>query len=82
MTGIGNDREYCGRINLVKVHLGPGDAFSFCSECATSYRSVELFTGTTMGVMIFVNYSPIWKCEYLWESRELFQDVWMVSLVR
>ena len=38
----------------------------------TSCRSVVLFTGLTMRVLILVNYSPIWKCEYSWESRELF----------
>lgn len=40
------------------------------------------FTGPTMGVLILVKYSPIWKCEYSRESKELFQDMWMVWWVR
>ena len=59
-----------------KVHVGPGGAEWLCNKDATSCRSVILFTGPTMGVLILANYSPIWKCDYPWESRELYQDMW------
>ena len=47
-----------------KVHLGSGDARWFRNKGATSCRSVILLTGPTMGVLILVNYRPIWKCEH------------------
>ena len=34
-----------------------------------------------MGVLILVNYSPIWSCEPLWESRWLYLDAWTVPLI-
>ena len=77
MVQSGTSRRY---IWFPKVHLGPGGAVWLCNKGATSCRSAILFTGPEMGVLIMVNYSPIWKCEYSWEPRELFQDAWMVSL--
>ena len=81
LASIGDDREYYSRISLGEVQMGPGDAMWSCNQGATSCRSVILFTGPIIGVLILVHNSPIWKCEYSWESRELFQDVFMVWLI-
>ena len=75
MDQPGTSRRY---IWFPKVHLGLGGAIWLCDEAVSSGRSVTLFTGLPMGVLILVNYSPIWKW-ILMGSQGLFWDMWRVS---
>ena len=67
-TGIDNDHEDCGQISLGEGHMGPEDKMWSYSRSATAYRSLILCTSLTMGILILVNYGPIWKCGPLRES--------------